>query len=245
MIYANRIAVIPEEANVFCKKNDSSVEVSVVIDDYIYKLQMEKETFKTVRLPEIVHFGISRAKGIFTFTSAEARESKSGLAFALESNGGHCGTAISCLGSVWVPKDESGLVIFFNGHARVWTEGFSESEVKQVTDYYSADKLFADVLPEAKEYLQRSNAKRKLVRQVNELDSLAMIEAQLDLLTRYILTGEGKEILSSAVEDNMVTSIHTDEKLKQTIQRQKSYLRKLQKKYFQEKGDFENGNLSS
>ena len=242
MIYITCLAESETDASLIFDKQNNNIQLKVDNDLIKFKLIDRSK----LSCPELVHYGWSHNRGIYQFTNSEARESRSGLPFAIERNGGHSNGSISSFMSVWYSLNEyENLSIFCNGNVTVYCDGYDQSEYKVVEGYYSANKLFAEILPEAKAYFQRSDAKRNLVQKINELDSLTMIESQLDLLTRYVLTGEGKESLQSEVEDNMTTSIHSDEKLIQTIQRQKSYLRNLQKQYFEQKGSFESGSISS
>lgn len=243
MIYITNKAESKDKASLVLKKEAETLTCAVVHNKKTYPLTISRSLAR--RCPDIVHLGFSVAKGIYCFSSTDARESRSGLSFSYESNAAHCQASMSCFGSIWIPKSGSGFTFFFNSHVEVFAEGFSDSDIHEVHGYCSADKLFSEVIPDAAGYLKRSAAKQKLIKQINELDSLAMLEAQLDLLTRFVLTGEGKKALAAAVKDCLTTSVHTDEKLQQTIWRQKTYLRNLQKTYFKEKGDFNNGNFSS
>lgn len=244
MIYISRKASNKEEANLILSRKNDGININMIIggDTFGYSFCFGDIDYS----PEIVHLGFSISKGIYQFTGAECRESRSGLAFILETNSAHCINSMSNIGALWVPKNkDEGISAFFNGHCNVWLDGVNDSEYKVIENYYSSNKVFNDFIPESRDYFKRSDAKRNLLKKINELDSLAMIEAQLDLLTRYVLSGIGKEQLENAVKDRMVTTIHDDNKLVQTIQRQKDYLRKIQKEYLVERGNFENGNISS
>lgn len=245
MIYVIKKAEGKDECDLLLSKNrDGSVVADLIKNKTTYSFKVDRTISEQV--PEIVHIGFSQAKGVYFFGARDARESRSGLPFVLERNAGHCNNSISCFGSIWIPEKETDEVVcFFNPHVSVYFEGFEEGEYKVVNGYYSGDKLFADLVPSALGYITRLKAKRELLVKINELDSLAMIEAQLDLLTRYVLTGEGKETLSEAVNGHLVTTVHDDAKLKETISRQKAYLRELQSKYFKERGNFNNVSLST
>lgn len=243
MLYFVKKAEKKEDATLIAKKQDDSILLTTQINETNFDLEVSSNMVNSK--PEIVHVGYSNHSGLYCFLSSEVRESRTGLAYALERNSGHCVGSMSCIASFWISDKTSEIVGAFNGHVTVWFEGFEENEVKVIETFYSSDKLFEEVIPESRAFIKRSKAKRKLIEQINELDSLSMLEAQLDLLTRFVLTGQGKEMLEKAVSGNMVSDLHDDDKLIKTISKQKKYLRNLQKKYFEDRGTYEQEKHSS
>ncbi len=120
---------------------------------------------------------------------------------------------------------------------------------KNVESNKRAEEVFATEIPLASEYMRRAVAKRKLLGRINTNDSMAMLEAQLDLLTHVVLNDskaeDAKSVLSEALLGNTVDEIHNLAKLKQTIQRQKRHLRLVQMEYLRSKGGMLNADLSS
>lgn len=115
-----------------------------------------------------------------------------------------------------------------------------------------AEDVFVRTLPESADYAswnQRHRAKINFLGHISTNDSLTMLESQLDLVTKILLTiapdSEEKNALSEATKDSSVFSIHGLDKVKQTITRQKAYIRAEQKKYFEERGEAKNADLSS
>lgn len=244
MIYVSNAASIKEKADVVISKGSSGMTIQYVKARPVVSVELAASSVSSK--PEILHLGYSPTKGIYTYTGGDCRESRSGLSFAIESNGARYEGAVPQIASVWIAEDAvDEWVVYFNGCVSVFTEGFAKDEVTRCGGYRSFNDVLRAFVPESAGYLRRAEAKRKLVRGVNELDSLAMLEGQLDLLTRFVLTGEGRDALEAAVDDVMVMSVHDDAKLTQTIQRQKAHLRELQKIYFQEKGGFDRGDLSA
>lgn len=237
MIYVVKKAKEKEDATLIVEKKGNAILLTSKVNDSGSILEISSQTVNN--RPEILHVGFSNHSGLYYFLSSEVRESRTGLAYALERNSAHCVGSMSCVGSFWIGDKTDEIVGAFNGHVIVWFEGFEEGEVETIETFYSSDKLFEERIPESRVFIQRSKAKRKLIEQINELDSLSMLEAQLDLLTRFVLTGKGREALEKAVSDNMVLDLHDDKKLIDTISKQKNYLRKLQKKYFEDRGTYE------
>lgn len=122
-------------------------------------------------------------------------------------------------------------------------------DVREVAGTKRAIEFFADFNVTAKALCQRAEAKKVLLGKINTNDSMAMLEAQLDLLTHIVLSDdkaeESKQALTEAVSSNTADTIHTIAKLKETITRQKSHLRSVQQNYFNNRGDLGNADLSS
>jgi hypothetical protein len=173
---------------------------------------------------------------------------KSGYASAIFRNRGFENNHI---GSVFVDAD--GNAYFFTRYPVAPAEG---TEV-DVVDYSAelgtrAEDVFVRTLPESADYAawnQRHRAKINFLGHISTNDSLTMLESQLDLLTKIVLAiapdSTEKEALSEATKDSSVFSIHDLAKVKQTIARQKAYIRSEQKKYFEERGDAKNADISS
>lgn len=122
-------------------------------------------------------------------------------------------------------------------------------EAHQVEGNKRADEVFADFNATAKALCQRATAKKTLLGKINTNDSMAMLEAQLDLLTHVVLNDskaeESKQALSEAVASRTVDSVHAIDKLKETVARQKAHLRNVQQEYINTRGDLGNADLSS
>lgn len=243
MLYVVKKAKKREDATLIAEKKSNVILLTSKVNDNNSVLEVSAQTIDSK--PEVLHVGFSNHSGLYYFLSSEVRESRTGLAYALERNSAHCVGSMSCIASFWISDKTSEIVGAFNGHVTVWFEGFEENEVKVIETFYSSDKLFEELIPESRAFIKRSKAKRKLIEQINELDSLSMLEAQLDLLTRFVLTGQGKEALEKAVSGSMVSDLHHDDKLIKTVSKQKKYLRNLQKKYFEVRGTYEQEKHSS
>lgn len=119
----------------------------------------------------------------------------------------------------------------------------------QVAPSLRAEEAFSQYSDLAKLYTQRAAAKRILLGKINLNDSLAMLEAQLDLLTHVVLNDDqaegSKAALQTAISGVDVMSIHSMDKLKETILRQKAHIRNNQKEYFKMRGELSNADLSS
>lgn len=122
-------------------------------------------------------------------------------------------------------------------------------EVHQVEGNKRTDEVFAEFNATAKALCQRAEAKKVLLGKINTNDSMAMLEAQLDLLTHVVLNDdkaeESRQALAEAVSTNTVDTIHAITKLKETVTRQKTHLRTVQQNYLNTRGDLENADLSS
>ncbi len=197
--------------------------------------------------PDIAHLSYSKQKNEFRLIwASDIREDKSaGFVQFLPpySRDQIC--------SFFIGADGSSSVCF-NGIVRPEIgEGSITDDVIEEEKLFSSDKAFAKHITEAQAFVQRTDAKRILTRRINILDSLAMLEAQLDIVTRYILSSSDEEkatiltLLNTATTNNMTSTIHDDVKLTETVSRQKNYLRTLQKEYFKTRGDCENGKISA
>lgn len=244
MIFYTKTPSEQTPRNIVLSKIDTGYKLELTESDKVYTYTITPTC--TEILPNMVHLGFSRTKGIYCFYGSDTKESRSGLAFAYATNSGTCEGSILHFCSFWVPDSSvDNLVIVMNGHAVPEFENIDSSELQYIEGIKSADEVISKYVESSQGWFTRANAKRKLIEKINELDSLAMIEAQLDLLTRYVLTGEGKDTLANSVDGCLVTTIHEDAKLLDTVKKQKTYLRSLQTKYFNERGDYEIAKLSS
>lgn len=233
-IYISRKSESKDDANLFVSIKGKSIYLTLKVNDVDYFYSLDVDEIK--KRPEIINLGFSVEKGIYQFTATECRESRSGLAFILETNAGHCMYSMSNIGAFWIPKNKSDKIsCFFNAHCNVWVDDANKSKYQVINGYRSSNKVFNDFIPSSRDYIKRLDAKRNLLKKINELDSLAMLEAQLDLLTRYVLTGEGKDLLERSTDGCLSTSLHDDEKIFKTIKDQKEHLRNIQREYFKER----------
>lgn len=99
---------------------------------------------------------------------------------------------------------------------------------------------------------QRHRAKINSLGHISLNDSLAALEAQVDLQNRIIqklVAGEDASsdvaILKQATNGVTVDTLHDDAKLVQTISRQKAHIRQVQKDYFNTRGDAQNADVSA
>lgn len=184
--------------------------------------------------PDIAYLSHSYRDGYFLSWASEIAESRSGAAAAMVRHAllDEKPQRAFHLADFWV--GENGVAAHICGDCFVKDAG--GHEVINVEDHRSAMGLFAERIPEAAEFIKRMRAKQKLIRRVNELNSLAMLEAQLDLVTKLVLAHHPDSKLQGVLEGVMTTDIHNEEKLLATIKNQKSYLRALQDEYFSNKG---------
>lgn len=115
----------------------------------------------------------------------------------------------------------------------------------------SEDAFLRTLPPEAEfeAWNQRHRSKINFLGDISTNDSLTMIESQLDLLTKIVLSfapeSLEKNALKDATENNTVFSLHNLDKITQTIYRQKNYIRDKQRDYFNTRGKAKNADLSS
>ena len=189
--------------------------------------------------PDIAYLQYSVKSSFFLTWSSEIAESRAGAAAALTRNG------------VFMPGNdtvEGTLVTFWVGThaaAHITLPCFVESATCDIVDCgnaFSSFTILSRYIPEAAEYIQRVRAKQYLIRHVNELDSLAMLEAQLDIVSKYIIDTHPESAFAKALEGVMVSEVHSEEKLLDTITNQKRHLRALQKEYIATRGNSVNSN---
>lgn len=118
-----------------------------------------------------------------------------------------------------------------------------------------SEEAFSLGLPDSygyKEWNQRHRAKINSLGHISLNDAMAALEAQVDLQNRIIIklvsgedATEDLALLKKATDGNTVDTIHTDDKLVQTILRQKNHIRDVQKEYFATRGDEPNADLSA
>lgn len=193
--------------------------------------------------PDIAFIGHSNRDGYFLSWASETSESRSGMPMVLTRSG--CfpdANAITHIAAIWLGQDGS-AAIHINQPCFVASAGDETLIVQgKPTGSFAA---FSENIPEAKLFVQRAEAKRAMLRKINELDALASLEAQLDLLTELVLSHIPDDDISGAVAGVSTTTIHSKEKLVSTIRRQKGHLRNLQKAYFEARGTDVDGDTSA
>lgn len=155
------------------------------------------------------------------------------------------------IGSIFV--DAEGNPYFFTRYPCKPTEGTEVDIVEYNAELGTrAEDVFVRTLPKSADYdawNQRHRAKINFLGHISTNDSLTMLESQLDLVTKILLNmapeSEEKTALEEATKDSSVFSIHDLSKIKQTVERQKAYIRAEQKKYFEARGTAKNVDLSS
>lgn len=155
------------------------------------------------------------------------------------------------IGSIFV--DANNNAYFFTRYPCQPAEGTEVDIVEYSAELGTrAEDVFVRTLPESADYTawnKRHRAKINFLGHISTNDSLTMLESQLDLVTKVLLTiapdSVEKTALEEATKDSSVFSIHDLDKIKQTIERQKAYIRSEQKKYFEERGTAKNADLSS
>lgn len=226
------------------ENNDGNVQVKRLAQGWSlsfekYEVNFEFDETKVDFCPDFAHLVIGN-DGAFLLWSSEVNESKSGFGNALHRNHAF---GLKQLASFFI--DSNGVSHCFVTRGVVTAEGIEPTVIENATAV-SAEVVFSDLIPEAKLAADRLVAKKKLLGHIKPEDSLAMLEAQLDLLSLAVLGDEeAKVALAEAIEGRDVTTIHTIEKLKQTIQRQKTHIRQEQMAYFVARGEATNGDLSS
>lgn len=98
-------------------------------------------------------------------------------------------------------------------------------------------------VPEAVEFVKKSQAKRNLLQKVNELDSLSSLEKQCDILSQILLSSDQDEISmlkdhlrecvagASSIEGRDLTALAVK------VNRQKRSVREAQAEYFDAIGE--------
>lgn len=173
---------------------------------------------------------------------------KSGYASAIFRNRGFENEHV---GSVFV--DTEGNPYFFTRYPCKPAEGTEVDVVEYNAELGTrAEDVFVRTLPGSADYAawnQRHRAKINFLGHISTNDSLTMLESQLDLVTKILLKmapeSEEKTALEEATKDSSVFAIHDLSKIKQTVERQKAYIRAEQKKYFEERGTAKNADFSS
>lgn len=110
-----------------------------------------------------------------------------------------------------------------------------EDEIEENTFSENVDPLTMNV--DYQELLVRYNAKRDLIAKINILDSLASLEAQVDLLFDLFVNGNANDAFKAAMSENSVLHLHDKQKLIDTIKQNKRYIRELQSTYLARKGN--------
>lgn len=188
--------------------------------------------------PDMAHLGFG-AYGLFLFWGSETSGDKAGFVSAAHRN---LMNDMHHIATFFVCKDKTTHMF-----SRITNLDIDETvgETKQIT--WDASMRAGDALsrciPEAAAYTQRHHAKRKALGHINLNDSLAMLEAQLDMLTYVVLERipveerqEMAQALADATAETSVCLLHPVEKLKKTVRNQKAHIRNEQRTYFTERG---------
>lgn len=184
------------------------------------------------------------ADGAFLMWASETTRSKSGYVNCLARHGG-IGT-----------KPVASFFIDANGESHLFYYGEVQTTVTGITpttleeNYTVVSEVFRKHLPSSEAFFVHQKAKKQLLARISPEDSLAMLEAELDLLVSALiesnlLTSETFKSLCASVKGHTADTVSTKEKLLQTIQRQKTHLRVRQKKYFETRGSFTDGDVSA
>lgn len=218
-------------------------EVSVIQDSDGWQITYEGKSFHFKQsmiefTPDVAYLRYAVDSGMFLAWASETGESRSGLAYSYLRNGQSFSHGGEDLVVAFFVGEERSIHLFVNGklsESSTFNEAPVETEIANPLEAFSAN------LPEAEGFVQRIRAKQRLLRKVNELDVLAAMEAQLDLLTSLVLSIKPDADIQKAVDGCLVTEVHDKETLVLTIKRQKQYLRELQKTYFAARGSIDNG----
>lgn len=197
--------------------------------------------------PDMAHLGFG-AYGLFLFWGSETSGDKAGFVSAAHRN---LMNDMHHIATFFVCEDKTTHMF-----SRIANLDIDESvgETEQITWVGSmrAGDALSMYIPEAAAYTQRHHAKRKALGHINLNDSLAMLEAQLDMLTRVVLDHipaekrqETAQALAEATAETSVCLLHPVEKLKETIRNQKAHIRNEQRTYFAERGASPNNDPSA
>lgn len=197
--------------------------------------------------PDMAHLGFG-AYGLFLFWGSETSGDKAGFVSAAHRNlmndMHHIATFFIC---------EDRTTHMFSRIANLdIDESVGETEKISWVGSMRAGDALAKCIPEAADYIKRHHAKRKILGHINLNDSLAMLEAQLDMLTKIVLEripeDERTDVaraLAEATGNTSVLSLHPIDKLKETVKNQKTHIRSEQKTYFSERGTSPNNDPSA
>lgn len=186
-------------------------------------------------------FGVD---GPFLMWASETTRSKSGYMNCLARHGG-IGT-----------KPVASFFIDANGESHLFYYGEANAEVTGVTpivltqNYTVVSEVFKVHIPSSVPFFVHQKAKKNLLARISPEDSLAMLEAELDLLISVLiesnlLQSDAFTSLCESIKNRTADTASSKEKLLQTIQRQKTHLRKYQKIYFESRGAFTDGDFSA
>ena len=226
------------------RKTDKPEKIKIVKDEDGQIIHYADSSFhfkksKIEYFPDVAYLRYTPGHGLFLAQASEIGESRSGLAYSYLRNGWSMSSSVSenLIVAFFIGADKNiSLYVFGN-----ISEDSSIDEDIIETDVSKPLEVFSSNIAEASEFVQRLRAKQKLLRRVNEMDVLAAMEAQLDLVTSIVLSQYSDEDLRSAIDGCMVTEIHNKETLISTIKKQKQYLRELQREYFATRGTAING----
>lgn len=229
---------------------ETEVHVTPVDDGFDIEKNGKKLEFRVSKLefkPDMVNIFESYHELFLLWSSGNSCD-KSGYFSAIFRNRGFDNNHI---GSIFV--DANGNAHMFTRYPLVVPEGTEATLIDyDPTLGTRSEDAFERTLPAEANFHawnQRHRAKINFLGKISTNDSLTMLESQLDLLTQIVLAmapdSDMKAALAEATNGNTVFSVHNLDKIKQTIQRQKNYIREKQKLYFAARGDIENADLSS
>lgn len=238
MIFYRTLASTPEEA-VFSVTKDGNKWVLSSSEYGDFTFDNDIVDFK----PDVAYLANSYRDGYFLSWSSEVAESRSGQPMSQSRQGIFADRSANHvhLCAFWCGENTTAVDFRFP----VYVADAGGDTAVDVGTMRSSLDVFAKYIPEAAPFVQRTRAKQKLIRKINELNAIAALEAQVDLLTAIVLASHPDSDISEALEGVMTSDIHTKEKLLETIKRQKTYLRKLQKTYFEERGEGVSGDPSA
>lgn len=196
--------------------------------------------------PDMAHLGLG-CDGLFLYWTSSASGDKTGFYHSILRN------------RMWKMEHIASFFICEDKTTHMYTrlpalvdKSVTDVQLKHWEKPVRSGEVFAEFIPEAAAYIQRNHTKRKMLGHININNSLAMLEAQLDMLTQIVLDRipleertEMSNALMDAVADTSVVQLHSIEKLKETIQNAKSYIRNEQRIYFSERGDSPNNDPSA
>lgn len=240
--------VIIQSKNLLSTYDDES-KVKVLKDENGWRIYYNSEEFffdqRLIRFrPDLAYLRYSEGKGFFLAWASETGESRTGISYTYM-RGGMCPGVggRSLLAAFWVGSDDEVSIYVPDPLAE-------DSDLKDsnIRNYEGVDKnplhVFSNNIPEAALFVQRIRAKQKMMREINELDVLASMEAQLDWVTKIVLDAHPDEKLAAALAGCSVLELLDRDKLAKTIKNQKEHLRALQRTYFSERGSMINGKPS-
>lgn len=151
--------------------------------------------------------------------------------------------------------DKTGESHFFTRYPiKILNDSIEPSYIEHIYATRTEDAFLVG-LPENlgyKEWNTRHRAKINMLGHISLNDALTALEAQVDLQNRIIqklVLGQDATsdlaLLNKATDGVTVDTLHDDEKIVQTIKRQKNHIRKEQIDYFSKRGEAINADVSA